>query len=29
MMKSKPKQAMMGTSMGGALTKDKKDKDMN
>ena len=27
MMKSKPKQGMMGTSMGGAMTKDKEEKD--
>lgn len=26
-MKSKPKQGMMGTSMGGAMTKDKEEKD--
>jgi len=26
-MKSKPKQPMMGTSMGGAMTKDKEEKD--
>jgi hypothetical protein len=27
MMKSKQKQGMMGTSMGGAMTKDKEEKD--
>ena len=27
-MKSKPKQGMMGTSMGGAMTKDKEEKDI-
>ena len=27
MMKSKPKQPMMGTSMGGAMTKGKEEKD--